>query len=148
MARTKITAYVTPDIAETLKRLAAIDDRSMSDIIEDAIIRRIGETGREAEHAALMARLDQVGRQLRRIAAAQDTSFELATQVARFTLSIAPDIPAADQPSLDARGSDRLRNILAIVVARLGAGRSVGRDLAARLDADMAAGPSMPEAAQ
>ena len=28
MARTKITVYVTPDIAETLKRVAAIDDRS------------------------------------------------------------------------------------------------------------------------
>ena len=56
MARTKITVYVTPDIAETLKRVAAIDDRSMSDIIEDAIMRRLGNAGRDVEHAALMAR--------------------------------------------------------------------------------------------
>lgn len=29
MSRTKITVYVTPDIAETLKRLAAISNRSV-----------------------------------------------------------------------------------------------------------------------
>ena len=93
MARTQITVYVTPDIAETLKRVSAIDDRSMSDIIEDAIVRRLGNTGRDVEHAALMARMDQFGRQLRQISQVQDTHFELTAQAARFSLSVAPEIP-------------------------------------------------------
>lgn len=149
MARTKITAYVTPDVAETLRRLAARDDRSLSDIVEDAIVHRLGDAGRDAERAALMARLDQLGRQLGRIEAAQETDFELAAQVARYTLNIAPEIPEADLPFLEARGSERLRNILAIVVARLGAGRSVGRDLAARLtpEAERRPGPGAGPAA-
>lgn len=139
MSRAKITAYLPPDVAETLRRVAAINDRSLSDIVEDAILQHIGDAGRAAEHAALIARLDQLGRQLRRIEAAQETSFELAAQLARYTLSVAPELPEADLPFLEARGNERLRNILAIVVARLAAGRSVGRDLAARLTPE--AGP-------
>lgn len=148
MARTKITAYVTPDIAETIKRLAAIDDRSMSDIIEDAILRRLSNAGREAEHAALMARLDQFGRALRRIELGQDTHFELSAQAWRFSLSVAPEIPEADLPALEARGSDRLRNILSIVIARLTADRSVCRDTLGRLAAGEGAQSPVLEAAE
>jgi len=148
MARTKITVYVTPDIADSLKRLAAIDDRSMSDIIEDAIMRRLGNTGRDVEHAALMARMDQFGRQLRQISQVQDTHFELTAQAARFSLSVAPEIPEADLPRLEARGSDRLRNILSIVIARLGAGRSVCRETLGQLMAPGVESRSVREAAE
>jgi len=148
MARTKITAYVTPDIAETLRRLAAIDDRSMSDIVEDAILRRLGNAGREAEHAALMARLDQVGRALRRIELGQEMHAELTAQASRFALSIAPEIPEADLPTLEARGSDRLRNILSIVIARLAADRSVCREALGRLAAREGAPAQSREAAE
>lgn len=148
MARTKITVYVTPDIAETLKRVAAIDDRSMSDIIEDAIMRRLGNTGRDVEHAALMARMDQFGRQLRQISHVQDTHFELTAQAARFSLSVAPEIPEADLPRLEARGSDRLRNILSIVIARLGAGRSVCREALGQLMAPRGESHAVREAAE
>ena len=148
MARTKITAYVTPDVAETVKRLAAIDDRSMSDVIEDAILHRIGNAGRDAEHAALMARLDQFGRALRRIELGQDTHFELTAQTGRFALSVAPDIPEADLPTLEARGSDRLRNILSIVIARLAADSSVCRETLGRLAAGEGVAPTILEAAE
>ncbi len=148
MARTKITAYVTPDVADTVKRLAAIEDRSMSDIIEDAILHRLSGAGREAEHAALMARLDQHGRALRRIELGQDTHFELTAQASRFALSVAPEIPEADLPTLEARGSDRLRNILSIVIARLAADRSVCRETLGRLAAGEGVSPAIREAAE
>ncbi len=118
MARIKITAYVTPDIADTLKRVAAIEDRSISDIIEGAIVRRLTDTGHEAEHAALMARLDQIIRRLGVVEKGQHTHFEFATQTSRFLLSIAPEIAESDRPALSARGADRLRNILQLVVSR------------------------------
>lgn len=140
MARTKITAYVTPDIADTIKRLAAIEDRSMSDVIEDSILKRLSTAGREAEHAALMVRLDKLARALRRVELGQDTHFELTAQISRFSMSLAPEIPEADRPALDARGSDRLRSILSIVVARLAADRSVCRDVLGQI----AVGESAP----
>ena len=148
MARTKITAYVTPDIADAIKRLAAIDDRSMSDIVEDAILHRLSNAGQAAEHAALMARLDQFSRALRRIELGQDTHFELTAQASRFALSVAPEIPEADLPTLEARGSDRLRNILSIVIARLAADRSVCRETLGQLAAREGARAPVLEAAE
>jgi hypothetical protein len=128
MARTKVTAYVTPDIADTLKRVAATDDRSVSDIIEDAVARRFADFGREAEHAALMAKLEQLTRRLGAIEKGQETHFELTAQAARFAMSVAPEIPEADRVALNARGADRFRNILSAIVARLSSGRSTWRD--------------------
>lgn len=130
MARTKITAYVTPGIAETLKRLAAIDDRSVSDVVEDAISRRLSDSGQDAEHAVLVARLDQIARRLGVIEVAQETHFELSAQGTRFAMSIAPEIPDQERAALNARGADRLRNLLSLVVAKLGAGRSTLRNVA------------------
>ncbi len=148
MARTKITAYVTPDIAETIKRLATIEDRSMSDIIEDSIIRRLSNAGREAEHAALMARLDQFGRTLRKIELGQDTHFELTAHVSRFLLSATPEFPDVDRPTLEARGNDRLRSILSLVIARLAVDRSVFREMLGRLAAGEGASAAAREAAR
>jgi hypothetical protein len=130
MARTKITAYVTPEIADTLKRVAAIEDRSFSDLIEDAIMRRLNDTGRDAEHAALMARLDHVLRRLGVIEKGQQTHFEFSTQTSRFLLSIAPEIAEADRPALTARGADRFRNIMALAVSRLASGGALRDALA------------------
>ncbi|HEV7692228.1 MAG TPA: hypothetical protein VGO52_15435 [Hyphomonadaceae bacterium] len=124
MARCKITTYVTPDIAETLKRVAAIDDRSMSDIVEDAIVRRLMATDRGAEHAAIVASLGQVSRRLLAIERNLETHFELSAQAARFLLSVTPEIPEADRPTWSARGRDRLDNMLSVVVAKLAGGRS------------------------
>jgi hypothetical protein len=129
MARTKITAYVTSDTAETLRRLAAIDDRSVSDLIEDAIMRRFMDAGREAEHAALVAKIDALARRLRAVEAGQEAQFELTAQATRFAMSVAPDIPEAERAVLNARGGDRFRNVVSIVIAKLSAGQSAARDV-------------------
>lgn len=127
-ARIKVTTYLTPALAETVKRLAMVHDRSVSDVIEEAVIRRLADTGRDAEQAALMARLDAMIRQIGRMDHAQETHFEMSAQIARFVLSVSPDIPEGDRPTFEARGNERLRNILSIVVARLAGNRSVGRE--------------------
>ena len=128
MARTKITAYVTPDIADTLQRVAIIEDRSQSDLVEDAIVRRFAGAVREAEHAALMARLDGLMRRLSSLESAQERQFEFLAQSVRFFLSMAPGIPAEDHATLSARGAERLHNLLSVVTSRLGSGRSVLRE--------------------
>jgi hypothetical protein len=130
-ARAKITAYVTPKLADALQRLAAIEDRSVSDVVEDAIARRFNQPLHEVEHAALMARLEQIMRRLGVIEKAQETHFELSAHAARFSFSIAPDIPEPDRQALNARGSERLRNLLAAIIARLASGRSTIREMQA-----------------
>jgi predicted transcriptional regulator len=127
MVRTKITARIPPDLADSLRRIAALKDRSVSDIVEDAIIRAFTDRG-DAEHAALMVKLDGISRRLGAIEKGQETHFELSAHTARFTMSVAPEIPDADKPALNARGSARFQNVLASVVTRLAGGKSIWRE--------------------
>ncbi len=41
MVRQKITAYVPPELADALKRVAAVKDRSVSDVVEDAVTKAL-----------------------------------------------------------------------------------------------------------
>ncbi len=128
MARIKISVYVAPEVADTLKRLATVEDRSQSDLIDEAIARRFAGTGDDAEHAAVIARLDALTRRLVVVEKAQERQFEFLAQGARFFLSVAPDIPVGERDTINARGAERLRNLLSLVATRLGAGRSAWRE--------------------
>jgi len=125
MARAKLTAYVPEDLADAVKRVAAVMDKSVSDVIEDAIARRFASAGREAEHAALLAKLDDIKGRLIGVERSQETHFELTAHTARFAMSVAPDIPEPDRTAFNARGGERFRTMMATIVARLGDGRSV-----------------------
>lgn len=125
MVRQKITAYVPPDLADALKRVAAVKDRSVSDIVEDALHKSLTGVARDADHAALMAKLDQIARRLGVIERAQETLFEFNAHATRFAMSMAPDMPDADRAQANARGAERFRSLLNAVISRLGAGKSV-----------------------
>ena len=127
MVRAKITAYVPPDLADALKRVAAITDRSVSDIVEDAIARTLMGGSRDAEHAALMAKLNAMQRRLGIIERSQETLFELTAHAARFSMSVAPDMPEADRANANARGAERFRGIIAAIVAVSARARVCGR---------------------
>lgn len=128
MVRAKITAYIPPDLADALKRVAAVKDRSVSDIVEDAIAKALMGVSRDAEQAALMAKLDAMQRRLGVIERSQETLFEFTAHAARFSMSAAPDIPEADRANANARGAERFRSVLDAIVRRLGAGKSVLRE--------------------
>jgi hypothetical protein len=143
MARDKVTAYLTPDLSESIKRLATVEKRSVSDIIEDLIGKSLANTGRDAEHAAIMARLDGLSRKLGVIEKAVETHFELSAHAARFTMSLAPNIPEQDRAALNARGGERFRNMITAIVSRLSAGKSVLSD-ALMQAAERRAAPAAP----
>jgi hypothetical protein len=128
MVRAKVTSYIPQDLAETLRRVAAIKDRSVSDVVEDAIARSFASAGREAEHAALMAKLDALARRLGVIEKSQETLFELSSHATRFVMSVAPEIPEGDRPTLNVRGAERFGNVIGAIVKRLSQGRSVWRE--------------------
>jgi hypothetical protein len=127
MVRTKITARIPPDLADSLRRVSALKDRSISDVVEEAIIRSFADKS-QAEHAALIVKLDQLSRRLGVIEKSQESLFELTAHAARFAMSVAPEIPDADRAMLNARGSSRFQNVVAAIVARLSSGKSVWKD--------------------
>ena len=127
MVRTKITARIPPDLADALRRVSALKDRSISDVVEDAIIRSFADRS-EAEHAALIVKLDQLSRRLGVIEKSQESLFELTAHAARFAMSVAPEVPDADRAMLNARGSSRFQNVMAAIVIRLSGGKSVWKE--------------------
>ena len=128
MSRTRIAAYVPPDLAEAIKRLAAIEGVSVSDLVEDAVAKFLHTTRGEAEHAALMAKLETMQRRLIAVERSQETLFELTAHAARFSMSMAPDVPDAERTRINARGAERFANVIDAIVKRLGAGKSVWKD--------------------
>lgn len=128
MSRAKITAYINHDLADAMRRLAVQQDRSASDVLEDAVHRFFDHARREGEHHALMVRLDRVMSRLGVLEHGQETLFELTAHTARFVMSVAPDIPEPDKAAVNARGSERFRNVIGAMVTRLRSGRSVLRE--------------------
>jgi len=140
--REKITTYIPTDMADTLKRLAAVKGRSVSDIVEDAIAKAFSNAGRDVEHAALMAKLDVIHRALGVVEKGQETHFELTAHAARFTMSVTSEISENEKAVFNARGAERFRSVIDAIVNRLGRGRSVWRDHFA------GEGPASPPPAQ
>jgi len=148
MSRAKITAYINHDLADAMRRLAVQQDRSASDVLEDAVHRFFDHTRREGEHHALMARLDRVMSRLGVLEHGQETLFELTAHTARFVMSVAPDIPEPDKVVVNTRGSERFRNVITAMVAKLRTGRSVMRDHFDPARQHVAADPSVEVAAE
>lgn len=127
MVRTKITARIPPELADAVRRFSAMKDRSVSDVVEEAIIRSFAERS-QTEHAALVVMLDQLSRRLGVIEKSQESLFELTAHATRFAMSVAPEIADADRAMLNARGSSRFQNVMAAIVARLSGGKSVWKE--------------------
>lgn len=128
MSRAKITAYINPDLVAAMRDLAIRQGRSASDVMEDAVHRFFDATRREAEHHALMGRLDRILARLSLLEHGQETLFELSAHTARFVMSVSPDIPEIDKAGVNARGSERFGNVVGAMVAKLRTGRSILRD--------------------
>jgi hypothetical protein len=127
MVRTKITARIPPDLAETLRQIAVVKDTSVSDLVEEAIFKSLSNRG-EAEQQALMVKLDAILRRLGAVEKAQETHFELSAHAARFTMSVTPEVPDADRAGLNARGATRFQNVMQAIITRLAGGKSVWRE--------------------
>lgn len=126
--REKITTYIPKDLADTLKRVAAVKDRSVSDVVEDAINKAFSNIDRDVEHATVMAKLDVIHRAIGVVEKGQETHFELSAHAARFSMSVTPEIAENERAVFNARGAERFRSVIEAIVTRLGRGRSVWRD--------------------
>jgi predicted transcriptional regulator len=146
--REKITTYIPKDLADTLKRVAAVKDRSVSDIVEDAINKAFSNIDRDVEHATVMAKLDNIHRAIGVVEKGQETHFELSAHAARFVMSVAPEIAENERTVFNGRGAERFRSVIDAIITRLGKGRSVWRDHFAGESAASAAAPSLTRAAE
>ena len=75
-----------------------------------------------------MSKFEQVLRRLGVIEKGVESHFELTAHTARFSMSIAPEIPETQLVAVNARGAERFRSILAAITTRLTSGRSFWRE--------------------
>ncbi len=128
MSRPRVTASVPPALFDAIRRAAIIEDRSVSDLVEDAIARYFDGAHRDAEHHAILAKLQRLTQRLASLEQGVETHFELTCHATKFVMSVTPDISQKDSLALNSRGSERFRNTIAAIIARLGSGRSVWRE--------------------
>jgi len=128
MNRAKLTAYATQEFADAVKRGAAVQNSSISDFMISTMAKAFANTGNEVEHAAIMARLDSLQRQNGGIQKSLEALFEFNVLASRFFFCFAPMMPAADRVALNARGGERLHDLIDTVIKRLSAGRSIWRE--------------------
>ena len=81
MAREKVTAYMTPDLAEALRRVARLQDQSVSDIVQGAIATLLKGGSTDVERATVLIRLDQISRRLAILQSSQATLLELIARL-------------------------------------------------------------------
>lgn len=142
MARTKITTYVTPEIAELIKREASRKVRSESEIVENALIQTLLPTDHGADQAAIMAGLGQLSRRITAVEQIVEMHFELSTQSSYWLLGMTPDDGnEAEETNRQALGNSRLKSILSDVRNKVSNGRST---LQAILNATASKAPSPP----
>ena len=126
--REKITTYIPIDMAKTLKSVAAVKGRSVSDIVEDAIAKSFSNVDREAEHAALMVKLGDIHRAIGVLERGQETHFELTAHTSRFTMSVTSELSDNEKAVFNARGAERFRTVIDAIISRMSRGKSVWRD--------------------
>ncbi len=81
MARQKITAYITPVLADALRRVARFQDQSVSDIVQSAIATLADSGSTNTERATVLIRLDQISRRLATLQSSQATLLELIARL-------------------------------------------------------------------
>lgn len=127
MRRRPLSVTVPEAILEGVRRTSDIQGRKASDIVEDALSLYLRHTDPDLGHGAVLASLDRIHTRLTRLERAQETHFELTAHAARFTMGLAPDIPAYDEPALRSRGARRLSEVMTAIITRLSGGRSLWR---------------------
>jgi hypothetical protein len=130
MARTQLTAYVPADLADAVKRVAAADDRSISDIIEDALIQRLLVQGLASEQAAIMAKLQHLDRRLAAMWRIQEALHEFFVQQEFVSMRQEELSSGSIDPAEASRlARERLRERLLHQMGKITEGRSVWQNL-------------------
>jgi hypothetical protein len=124
--KTRVSFLLSPEIIRRLDEASAKPGARKSDIVETALALGLADRAHDGD-AALWRRLDQMSRQLERLARDSEVGLETLALFIRYYLTITPPLPAADQEAARALGRERFEVFLAQVGRRLGGGGSLVR---------------------
>jgi len=125
--------YLDDALTEQLEALAAKPGTSKSAIVADALRAYIARRGARELDDLLQVRLDRLSRQLGRIERDQQILLESLALFVRYQLTVTAPLPESEQEAARAVGQERFENFVNQVGRRLAQGRSVSRDVLARI---------------
>ncbi|ATC24346.1 MULTISPECIES: CopG family transcriptional regulator [Caulobacter] len=115
--------FLSRDLSLSLDAAARRMRRSKSEIMQAALASFLSADGDEAQEAAVVRRLDRMGRELERIQRDVTISNEAVALFVRAWLTATPVLAEADQRAQSAKGQERYVGFLEALGRRLEAGK-------------------------
>ena len=131
--------YIDEELTLRLEQLAAKPGASRSAIVSDALRAYLDSRAADQIDEKLRTRFGKLSGQLERIERDIGIVMESLALFIRYELMITPPLPEADQMAARALAQDRFQSFLDQVGRRLANGRSLHKELLARVPASEAA---------
>ena len=111
--------FLSGELASSLDAASRRTKRSKSEITQAALAAFLSPDGAEMSEAAIVRRLDRVGRELERIQRDVTISNEALAMLIKAWLTATPTLSAADQRVQNAKGQERYAGFLGALARRL-----------------------------
>jgi predicted transcriptional regulator len=115
--------FLSRDLSLALDEASRRTRRSKSEIVQVAVASYLSPDGDEAAEAAVVRRLDRIGRALDRLERDVTISNEAVALFVKAWLTATPTLSAGDQKAQNAKGQERYVGFLEALSRRLAAGR-------------------------
>jgi hypothetical protein len=120
--KTKISAYLDPEVMTMLADYAARRDQSQSMIAEAAIAAFLSPDAGERREAAIGKRLDQLDRRMMRLERDVGIAVETLAVFVRFWLATTPALPEPAAQAARAKAAERYEAFITALGRRLAKG--------------------------
>lgn len=128
--KTKISAYLDPEVMTMLADYAARRDQSQSMIAEAAIASFLSPDAAERREAALTKRLDQLDRRMMRLERDVGITVETLAVFVRFWLTTTPALPEPAAQAARAKAGGRYESFITALGRRLAKGPTLRQEIA------------------
>lgn len=115
--------FLPRDLVLALDEASRRTRRSKSEIVQAAVASYLSPDGDEAAEAAVVRRLDRIGRALERLERDVTISNEAIGLFVKAWLTATPSLSAGDQKAQSAKGQERYIGFLDALARRLASGR-------------------------
>jgi hypothetical protein len=126
----RLSAYLDPDVMNTLADYAARRDVSLSLIAEAAIASFLSPDAEDRKQAVIARRLDQLDRRVQRVERDVGIAIETLALFVRFWLSSTPALPESAQAEARAKGLQRYDRFVDALGRRLSKGPKLRQEIA------------------
>lgn len=127
--KTKISAYLDPEVMTMLADYAARRNQSQSMIAEAAIASFLSPDAAERREAAIGKRLDQLDRRMMRLERDMGISVETLAVFVRFWLATTPALPEPAAQAARAKASERYEAFITALGRRLVKGPKLRQEI-------------------